>query len=77
MKRKITINKSNNRIINGKLTIPAKLLQEIGITEYDREVDINVENNKLVVEKVDGNTSKDLLGKICIEVTPEEREYLF
>ena len=75
MKRKITINKSADRAINGKLTIPVKLLKEMGITEKDREVIINLEGNKLIIEKVEDDSS-GLDGKASMDITQEEIEYL-
>ncbi len=75
MKRKITINKSAHRAINGRLTIPVKLLEEMGITEKDREVIINLEGNKLIIEKVEDDRSS-LDGKASMDITQEEIEYL-
>lgn len=76
MKRKITINKNIKGPINGRLTIPMKLLKEIGISESDREVIISVENNKLIIEKF-GDKNIELPGKINVEITQDERDYLF
>lgn len=75
MKRKITINKSVSGAINGRLSIPAKLLEEMGITESDREVIIKLEFNKLIIEKVE-NKKIDLAGKIRVEITQDERDCL-
>ena len=70
MKRKITINKNTSRVISGRLTIPLKLLEYMGITENDRAVSINLEGNKLIIEKVE-DSEMDL-----VEITQEERDYL-
>ena len=75
MKRKITINKSDNRAINGRLNIPIKLLKEMGINEKDREVIINLEGNKLIIEKVEDDR-RGLDGKASMDITQEEIEYL-
>jgi len=75
MKRKITINKSDNRAINGRLNIPIKLLKEMGINEKDREVIINLDGNKLIIEKV-CNNNINLVDKICLEVSQDERDFL-
>ncbi|AWK52965.1 PemI [Clostridium beijerinckii] len=75
MKRKITINKSDDRAINGRLTIPVKLLQEMGITERDRDVIINLDGNKLIIEKVEDDR-RGLDRKISMDITQEEIECL-
>lgn len=75
MKRKITVNKSASGAINGRVSIPAKLLEEMGITESDREVIIKVEFNKLIIEKVK-NKKVDLSGKIRVEITQDEKDCL-
>lgn len=51
MKRKITFNKSGSGSKNGRLIIPVVLLELLGITEDDREVEIGFENGKITIEK--------------------------
>ena len=75
MKRKITINKSASKTVNGRLNIPMKLLEAMGITEKDREVIINLEGNKLIIEKAANNMSS-LVGIKYVDITDEERKYL-
>ena len=75
MKRKITINKSASKTVNGRLNIPMKLLEAMGITEKDRDVIINLEGNKLIIEKAGDNLSS-LVGIKHVDITEEERECL-
>lgn len=75
MKRKITINKSASKTISGRLSIPMKLLEEMGINEENRDVVINLEGNKLIIEKATNNMSS-LSGIKYVKITDEEREYL-
>lgn len=75
MKRKITINKSVSGTISGKISIPEKLLKDMGIIENDREVIIKLEFNKLIIEKVE-NKKVNLAEKISIEITQDERDCL-
>lgn len=75
MKRKITISKSDTRTINGRLTIPINLLQGIGITEEEREVTINLENNKLIIEKV-RNGRIEVGDNESLKITQDEMDYL-
>lgn len=70
MKRKITLKKSNDKIVNGQLSIPANLLKSMGVTELDRDVIINLEGKKLIIEKTE-EKKNDIL-----EITEEERNYL-
>lgn len=76
MKRKITLNKSNNEYVSGRLTIPVALLESIGINEKNREVILNLEDNRLIIEKADNNISKDLSEENWTGITQEERDYL-
>lgn len=76
MKRKITLNKSKNEYVSGRLTIPVALLESIGISEKDREVILNLEDNRLIIEKADNDTSKDLSEESWTGITQEERDYL-
>lgn len=76
MKRKITLNKSNNEYISGRLTIPGTLLESIGINGKNREVILNLEGNKLIIEKADDEISKDLSEENWTGITQEERDYL-
>ena len=75
MKRKITINKSSSKTINGRLNIPMKLLEAMGISEKDRDVVMKLEGNKLIVEKAGSNMSS-LVGIKSVDITDEERECL-
>lgn len=75
MKRKITISKSDTKTINGRLSIPINLLQGIGITEEEREVTINLENNKLIIEKV-RNIGIELGDNESLKITQDEMNYL-
>lgn len=75
MKRKITINKSTSKTINGRLNIPIKLLEAMGITEKDRDVVINLEGNKLIIEKA-ANNMGSLVEIKYVDITDEERKYL-
>ncbi|MCY6957844.1 AbrB/MazE/SpoVT family DNA-binding domain-containing protein [Clostridium brassicae] len=49
---KITFNKSGSGSITGRLNIPMALLKSIGITEEEREVELYIRDNKLIVEKI-------------------------
>lgn len=53
MKGKVTFNKSGNSSgsKSGRLNIPVAFLEVLGITEDDREVEMIIKENKLIVEK--------------------------
>jgi len=57
MKGKVTFNKSGNGSKSGRVTIPIALLEILKITETDREVNINLEGNKIIIEKVESDKS--------------------
>lgn len=52
MKGKITFNTSGSGSKSGRLTIPVALLEILGITEDDREVDIKLEDGKIIIERL-------------------------
>lgn len=51
MKGKITFNKSGSGSRSARLTIPVALLEVLKVNEEEREVNISVEGNKLIIEK--------------------------
>ena len=51
MKRKVTFNKSGSGSINARLLIPMAYLEPLGINEDNREVEIKLEGNKLIITK--------------------------
>lgn len=53
MKGKITFNKSGSGSKSGRLTIPVAFLETLGITEEYREVNITLDGNKIIIEKVE------------------------
>ncbi|GEM_PF-425710 len=55
VKGKVTFNKSGTGSKSGRLTIPVALLEILGITEDDREVDIKLEDGKIIIEKLSDN----------------------
>ncbi|EHI97352.1 hypothetical protein CDLVIII_0623 [Clostridium sp. DL-VIII] len=76
MKRKITLNKSNNEYVSGRLTIPVALLEAIGVNEENREVILNLDGSRLIIERADDDTCKDLSEENWTGITQEERDYL-
>lgn len=52
MKGKITFNTSGNKSVSGRLTIPAALIEIMGFTENDRDVEITYEDGKLIIRKI-------------------------
>lgn len=52
MKGKITFNTSGYGSKSGRLTIPVALLELLQITENEREVNINFQDGKLIIEKI-------------------------
>ena len=59
MIRKVTFNKSGSGSINAKVLIPAAYLEPLGITEEDREVNIKLEGNKLIISKLDKEANNE------------------
>jgi antitoxin component of MazEF toxin-antitoxin module len=53
---KVSFNKSGGtakgNAITNRVTIPTKWMKQLGITEYDREVRLSLENDKIIIEKV-------------------------
>lgn len=58
---KITLAKAGNGAISPKLSIPWKWLQDIGITEEEREVEIsfNERTKKIIIKKFDISKEKE------------------
>lgn len=52
MKGKITFNTSGYGSKSGRLTIPVALLEIMGITEEERNVEMAFKDGKLIVEKI-------------------------
>lgn len=53
MKAKVTFNKSGSGSKSGKVIIPVAFLEILNITEDDREVNITMEDNKIIIEKIE------------------------
>ena len=53
MKGKVTFNKSGSGSKSGKVVIPAAFLETLGITEDDRDIEIRMIDNKIVIEKIE------------------------
>ncbi|WAW15307.1 hypothetical protein [Peptostreptococcus equinus] len=53
-KAKIIFNKSGdkNKSTVNRVTLPVPWVRELGITEDDREVQISIENKKIIIEKL-------------------------
>lgn len=58
MKSKITFNKSGSGSKSGRLTIPVAFLEVLKITEDDREVNLTLNNNKIIIEKTSKNNKE-------------------
>ena len=58
-KLKITFNKSGSGSISASVRLPISWLKELGLTQENREVSVNFDNNKIIIEK-EGN---DMLNK--------------
>ncbi|WP_125153637.1 AbrB/MazE/SpoVT family DNA-binding domain-containing protein [Clostridium rectalis] len=48
---KITFNKSGGGSVTGRLNIPMVLLKSIGINLMERDVELYVKDNKIIIEK--------------------------
>lgn len=66
-KLKITFNKSGSGSISASVRLPISWLKELGLTQENREVSINFDNNKIIIEK-EGN---DMLNKLKNELLNE------
>lgn len=55
IKRNIIIGKvggnANENSINYKVSLPAKMVKELGITKEDRKVILTYENDKIIIKK--------------------------
>lgn len=66
-KLKITFNKSGSGSISASVRLPISWLKELGLTQENREVSVNFDNNKIIIEK-EGN---DMLNKLKNELLNE------
>lgn len=66
-KLKISFNKSGSGSISASVRLPISWLKELGLTQENREVSINFDNNKIIIEK-EGN---DMLNKLKNELLNE------
>lgn len=53
MKSKVTFNKSGSGSTSGRVTIPVAFLEALEITENDRNIEIKLIDNKIVIEKIE------------------------
>lgn len=70
MRKKITFVKGGNGGVTAKVTLPKEFLEALKISKGD-EVDITLENGKIIIEKVEKNMVNDVLKKdfdYCNEV---------
>ena len=55
VKRNIIIGKvggnANENSVNYKISLPAKMVKELGVTKEDRSVILTFENNKIIIKK--------------------------
>lgn len=54
MKSKVTFNKSGNKSVSGRVTIPSAFLEILNITCDDREIEITCDGSKILIEKRGG-----------------------
>ena len=66
-KLKISFNKSGSGSISASVRLPISWLKELGLTQENREVSVNFDNNKIIIEK-EGN---DMLNKLKNELLNE------
>lgn len=70
MRKKITFVKGGNGGVTAKVTLPKEFLEALKISKGD-EVDITLENGKIIIEKVEKNMVNEVLKKdfdYCNEV---------
>lgn len=55
VKRNIIIGKvggnANENSVNYKISLPAKMVKDLGVTKEDRSVILTFENNKIIIKK--------------------------
>ena len=55
VKRKINIGKvggnANENSVKYKISLPAKMVKDLGVTKEDRSVILTFENNKIIIKK--------------------------
>ena len=55
VKRNIIIGKvggnANENSVNYKVSLPAKMVKDLGVTKEDRSVILTFENNKIIIKK--------------------------
>lgn len=74
MKGKVTFNKSGSGSKSGRVTIPVALLEVMGISEDNREVEITLKDNKIIIERV--ASMNNLVDKTWGELSDTQREEL-
>ncbi|WP_055667483.1 hypothetical protein [Desnuesiella massiliensis] len=60
MKSKVTFNRSGSGSVSGKVVIPAAFLEILKITKDERDIEITLEGNKIIIEKGVTNIKKEL-----------------
>jgi len=74
MKGKVTFNKSGSGSKSGRITIPVAFLEIMGISEDNREVEITLKDNKIIIERVVNMNS--LEGKKWGNLSETQRDEL-
>lgn len=49
--RKVGFNKSGSGSVSGKLILPSAWLKELQITKEDNEVELEIEEDKIIIKK--------------------------
>ena len=81
MKSKVTFNRSGSGSVSGKVVIPAAFLEILKITKEERDIEITLEGNKIIIEKGISNMKKELednladLGYVVGERIREEKDW--
>lgn len=52
MKGKIVFNKSGKNSRTARINIPSELYKQLNITEKDRDVELTVQDGKIVIKKI-------------------------
>jgi bifunctional DNA-binding transcriptional regulator/antitoxin component of YhaV-PrlF toxin-antitoxin module len=86
MKSVVTFNKSGSGSVSGKITVPVPFLEVLQITEKDREIELKLVGNQIIVQKTTdsskGRVSEELLnrgyrvGKVLLNKCDNKNNFL-
>lgn len=73
-KLRVIFNKSGSGSTTTRLTLPKTWIDQLGVKEWDKVVDVSFDGEKIVIEKTKEN--ENLIGKKWSEISKKEQDAL-